>query len=283
MIIILTRGYKVYNFFVWKVVIITEGPLITIIVAVYNGAKTLQRCLNSIINQTYQNIEIVIIDGGSKDGTLDIIRTNEYKISYWESKSDNGIYHAWNKALAHVNGEWIYFLGADDYFWNNEVLKNFREHLLNDVRDQKIVYGQVAVVSALNEVIQIYGEPWEKIKKSFRQDMLLPHQGVMHHRCIFEQYGNFDESFRISGDYDLLLRHLKNADAYFIPNLIIAGMQQGGVSSNPQFIKQANWELCRARWNNGLYFPSPNLTKRFMWIYCRPLVEWAVKVKARLS
>ena len=91
-------------------------PLITIIIAVFNGAKTLQQCIDSVAQQSYPNKELIIIDGGSKDGTLDLLKANSEKIDYWVSETDNGIYNAWNKGLAQANGDWICFLGADDFF-----------------------------------------------------------------------------------------------------------------------------------------------------------------------
>lgn len=77
-------------------------PLISVIVAVYNGEKTLQHCIDSVSNQAYPHKELIIIDGGSTDGTVDILRADNDKIAYWESEPDKGIYHAWNKALDHV-------------------------------------------------------------------------------------------------------------------------------------------------------------------------------------
>jgi glycosyltransferase involved in cell wall biosynthesis len=86
----------------------TSKPLISVIVAVYNGAKTLQRCIDSVSDQTYPNKELIIIDGGSTDGTIEIIRSNQDQITYWQSEPDNGIYHAWNKALDHASGDGIW-------------------------------------------------------------------------------------------------------------------------------------------------------------------------------
>src|SRR5665647_574950 len=107
----------------------TLEPLITIIVAVYNGAKTLQRCVDSVSDQTYLNKELIIIDGGSKDGTIDILMANNDKITYWQSEPDSGIYNAWNKALGHANGDWIYFLGSDDYLWKSNVFEEIIPHM----------------------------------------------------------------------------------------------------------------------------------------------------------
>ena len=92
------------------------SPKISIVIACLNCSRTLRKCLESIREQSYLNKEIVLIDALSSDETLNIVREYEESIDYWESSADTGIYHAWNKALAHVNGEWVIFLGADDYF-----------------------------------------------------------------------------------------------------------------------------------------------------------------------
>jgi glycosyltransferase involved in cell wall biosynthesis len=105
------------------------NPLFTIIVAVLNNKEFLERCIESVNNQTYPHKELIIIDGGSTDGTVDILKDNDDRIAYWESKTDCGIYHAWNKALDHAHGECICFAGADDYFYNLQTLENIVPHL----------------------------------------------------------------------------------------------------------------------------------------------------------
>src|SRR5206468_3726676 len=101
-----------------------------------------------------------------------------------------------------------------------------------------VVYGKVAIVSKENEIIKILGKPWNISRLEFLRKMSLPHQGVMHHRTLFELRGNFDESFKISGDYDLLLRELKTGNADFLSDVIVAGMQTGGLSSSFRNIRK---------------------------------------------
>lgn len=92
-------------------------PIVSIIVSVLNGKTTLQQCIDSVERQTYPNRELIVIDGGSRDGTLELLAENGGKISAWVSAPDRGIYNAWNKGLALAQGKWICFLGADDFFW----------------------------------------------------------------------------------------------------------------------------------------------------------------------
>ena len=246
-------------------------PLISIIVAVYNGEKTLQRCIDSVSNQTYPHKELIIIDGGSTDGTVDILQTNNDKITYWKSEPDNGIYHAWNKALDHIKGDWIYFLGSDDYLWKSDVLEYMRDYLVKaTATGVRVVYGQVAVVTEQEKVLCVVGKPWDEVQKRFLQIMTIPHQGVMHHRSLFDLYGKFDESFQIAGDYEFLLRELKAKKAEFMSDIIVTGMQRGGVSANPinhlRFLK----ELARARRKNKIKITVP---MQWIWSYVKVVVR----------
>ena len=95
-----------------------RSPRISIITVVYNGASTLEQTILSVLKQTYSRIEYIIIDGGSKDGTVDIIKKYQDRIAYWVSEPDEGIYDAMNKGIRHASGDWIYFLGADDILYN---------------------------------------------------------------------------------------------------------------------------------------------------------------------
>lgn len=231
-------------------------PLLTVIVAVFNGAKTLQQCIDSVAHQSYPNKELIIIDGGSKDDTVDLLKTNQEKISYWISEQDKGIYNAWNKGLSKAKGEWICFLGADDYFWDAQVLERMAAQLAMITPHICVAYSQIMLLNIDGKALYPIGEPWEKIKDRFRQVMCIPHQGVMHRRSLFEQKGQFDESFRIAGDYELLLRELINGDAVFIPNLIITGMRQGGISSDPVNTLVTMREIRRAQRMHGQILPG---------------------------
>src|SRR5665648_53877 len=187
----------------------TSKPLISVIVAVYNGSKTLQRCIDSVYDQTYPDKELIIIDGGSTDGTVDLLVANNDKITYWQSEPDNGIYNAWNKALNHAKGDWIYFLGSDDYLWKSSVFEEISSHLFKaESENIRLVYGQVARVTKNDEICCIEGDSWEYTRRGIVAEGIctFTHQGMFHHRSLFETYGKFDDSFKIAGDYELLIR-----------------------------------------------------------------------------
>ncbi len=225
---------------------------ISVVVAVYNGGKTLQRCISSFISQSYQNKELIVIDGASTDNSVEIIRNNVIDIFFWESKPDRGIYHAWNKALEHVTGDWICFLGSDDYFWKDDVLEQMVLYLAEVGPKVNVVYGQLASVNSSGDMLRIIGDPWQIAKARFFDHMSIPHSGLMHRHSLFHEHGQFDESFRIAGDYEFLLRELRSANALFIPDIITVGMQYGGISCDSRFLLKILLEEARARRKNNI-------------------------------
>ena len=233
-----------------------DHPSISIIVSVFNGARTLQQCIESVASQTYRAVELVIIDGGSTDGSKDVLEANSAKLAYWVSEPDRGIYHAWNKGLEHARGDWICFLGADDYLWSPDTLESVAPVLARAYPPVRVVYGQAAFVNDRGEETQRVGSDWRVLRERFREIMCLPHTGLMHHRSLFEVHGNFDESFRIGGDYEMLLRELLIGDAVFVPGLPVAGMRHGGVSSDPAGSLNMIREFRRAQIMHGLQSPG---------------------------
>ena len=206
-------------------------PLITIIVAVFNGAKTLERCIDSVVHQTYPYKELIIMDGGSVDGSVEILKRYDSNIKYWESKPDRGIYHAWNKALEHADGEWICFIGSDDFFVGQGVLEKAVPYLQQAGRDGiHYAYGKVAIFSIeSNKIISYSNEPWLKMRKQIQRGKCLMHSGSFHHRRLFEKHGNFDENLRVAGDYDLVWREIKSNVARYMDMVTIC-MGHGGLS-----------------------------------------------------
>lgn len=251
------------------------SPKISVIIAVYNGAKTLQQCLDSVVKQSYFNVELIVIDGGSKDGTVALLKANQASISYWISEQDEGIYNAWNKALAKATGEWICFLGADDFLWDEQVLERMAAELDRVPRHVHVAYGQIMLLNQDGKSLYAIGEPWERVKMRFKQVMCLPHPGLMHRRSLFNSRGGFDESFHIAGDYELLLRELNSADAAFVPDLLMAGMRQGGLSSNPKNSIIALMETRNAQRMHGQKLPGLVWISAILRVYLR-LILWRI-------
>ncbi|MDR2855666.1 MAG: glycosyltransferase [Methanomicrobiales archaeon] len=233
-----------------------EKPYITIITSTYNASETLERCLLSVERQTFSHLEHIIVDGGSVDGTVECIRSHaqrkDSRISWWVSEPDTGIYNAWNKALPHIKGEWVQFLGADDYLYAPGTMEQASQHLTKADPGIPIVYGKIALVSEhTKEIKQWNGKAWKIMKKPFYRGKCLPHPATFHRSDLFQKCGGFDESFRISGDYDFLIRVLKGYDAYFM-DLPIVMMQMGGVSTNTAYTVPAGYEVYRLLKKNKL-------------------------------
>lgn len=251
-----------------------QEPKITVIIAVFNGQSTLQQCLDSVAKQTYKNVELIVMDGFSTDGSLEVLSRNTARITYWASEPDRGVYHAWNKALQKATGDWICFFGADDFFWTPAVLAIMADRLIQAAPDVQLVYGQVMLLSTTGELLYPIGQAWTDIGKQLRKMMCVPHPGAMHRRSFFAKNGVFDETFRIAGDYEILLRGFSDdgAQAVFIPDLVTVGMRHGGLSSNPASSLVAMQEMRKAQRKYSDTWPD----KAWIWgmarIYVRLLI-----------
>jgi glycosyltransferase involved in cell wall biosynthesis len=228
-----------------------EPILISVIVAVRNGASTLQRCLDSLREQTHRRWEVVVMDGGSDDGTQAILISNADRIAYWESEGDRGVAHAWNKALDHVQGEWVLFLGSDDRLHSATTFADVAPLLRACPADVDVAYGTLDIVNADGTVRVRLGKPWVEARERLELGMAIPHPATFHRRRLFDRLGRYDERYRISSDYELLLRHLLSAEARFL-DIVVTDMGAGGLSDRPSSRLQAARETHRIRVRHGL-------------------------------
>ena len=203
-------------------------PLISIVIATYNVENDLVKCLNSIISQQKDIAEILIIDGGSTDNTVQIIEQNHKYISYWVSEPDMGIYDAWNKGISKAAGDWIMFLGADDLLVEN-ALALYNNYIENNNSDLEFISAKVQMVDVHNNPIRIKGGPFKW--PLFLKLMTVAHPGSLHSRSLFEKYGKFNTDIKIVGDYEFLLRAGSSLKYTFI-NSVTVRMRVGGVSDS---------------------------------------------------
>lgn len=175
---------------------------LSIIVATFNAAGSLERCLNSIVQQELSSWELLIADGGSTDGTLGLIREHQAHIAWWCSGDDSGIYDAWNKALGRALGEYVCFLGSDDVFRDRGALSRLFAAIGAERYDLVTSRGIIHDRRANRKVL--FGSEWNYRRIGRR--MVVCHPGLLHHRSLFERYGVFDTRYRIAGDLDFLLR-----------------------------------------------------------------------------
>ncbi|MGY0407895.1 MAG: glycosyltransferase family 2 protein [Polaribacter sp.] len=212
----------------------TKKSLFSIITVSFNSEKTIQNTIESVLNQTYTNIEYIIIDGLSIDSTVAIIKSyekkfEEKKISFtWISEKDKGIYEAFNKGLRLSRGQWISFLGSDDCYTRN-ALNVYSTVILKTEKKVDLYYSNVAVINKKGEVIGAINGIWTWLK--FRRFMTIAHVGAFHNKEYFSKYGFFNESYKIAGDYELLLRAKEQLKTVKIEERT-AKMANGGVSNN---------------------------------------------------
>lgn len=172
-----------------------NNPIVTIITVSYNAVLTIENTILSVVNQTYSNIEYIIIDGGSTDGTIDIIKKYEDRISYWISESDRGIYDAMNKGIKMAHGDWVNFMNCGDAFYSKMIIETVVGYIKKNKCD--VVYGDV--------MLNINGRM--KLKKSSELksiECFLPfcHQSSFVKTSLLRK-NMFDLSYKIAADYAL--------------------------------------------------------------------------------
>ena len=204
-------------------------PNISVITVCLNAAEFIEQAIQSVLSQSYPGIEYIIIDGGSTDGTVDIIRKYDAQLAYWHSQPDHGVAHAFNLGLAQAHGDWLLYLNADDLLLEPTGIEQMAPHLLR-YQDADVVFGSMLSLTRepdpkLVPLCKIAGHPWRW--QEFRRVNRIPHQAAFTHRRYFDRVGWFDESFRIAMDYEHFLRGGEKLRAQFVP-LSLVGMRAGG-------------------------------------------------------
>lgn len=196
-------------------------PLVSVVTAVYNGGATLERAIKSVVSQTYPRIEFIIVDGGSTDCSIELLRKYENSIDYWISEPDKGIYDALNKGIALATGEWLYFLGADDALVDVDVFGS----IFSQQYDTKFLYGDVVY----SETGKIYGGEFTK-RMLTRENIC--QQGIFYHVELFKTLGNFDIKYQSLADWAFNMQAfaLSEAKPTHI-NVLIAEYSLAGVSN----------------------------------------------------
>ena len=202
---------------------------ISIITISFNAKATIEKTLQSVANQSYKNIEHIIVDGGSKDNTLGICKSFQH-ISKIISESDDGVYDAFNKGLKLANGDVVGFLNADDVFYNENSVKEIADAFLNNETD--IVYGNLDYVNQDGKIIRNWiSMPYEKglVKKAW----MPAHPTFYCKKKVYDQLGGYNDSFKIGGDFELCLRFLEvNQVPSFYHNKKLVKMLVGGISNS---------------------------------------------------
>jgi glycosyltransferase involved in cell wall biosynthesis len=201
-------------------------PLVTVITAVFNGRPFVAGCLESVLQQDYTNIEHIVLDAGSTDGTLDVLRQYDNRIALWKSEPDKGIYDAWNKGLVEARGDWICFLGIDDEFLPGAVKAYMA--LAAKHTEAEYLSSRVRWVHP-SGYVRTRGAPWAW--PEFLRWMCSAHPGSMHRASLYERFGSYDPSFGSAADYELLLRARGSLRTAYLPRVTVM-MRGGGMTDN---------------------------------------------------
>jgi len=205
---------------------------ISIITVTFNAEDVLERTLQNIFQQTYPNLEIILIDGKSTDNTLKIIKKYENKIDFWLSEPDKGIYDAMNKGIQKVTGDWVNFMNAGDIFVSKQAIeKTFQ----NVPKNTDVVYGNY----------QISYQTFQKFKKvpadlqKFCQGMSLNHQSIFIKKAIIQDF-LFNLKYSLAGDYEQLCRLIQANKKFHYSDVMIADFADGGASATQKirYLKQ---------------------------------------------
>ena len=201
---------------------------ITIITVVFNRFNTIEKTIKSVLNQSYNFIDYIIIDGNSNDGTIEIINKYKSKLKYFISEKDNGIYEAMNKGLnlVHDDDSLILFLNADDYLIDNNIISHFADFY----NGFDFIYGKVKYQNDKKFVINGKIESFESLYKG-----MIQHQATFCKKRVFKILGNFDTNYKITADYNFAIKVFKSNFRISYYNKIISVMKMGGVSSNQAF------------------------------------------------
>jgi len=237
---------------------------VSIITVCYNSVKTIKDAIDSVVNQTYNNIEYIVIDGASKDGTIDIVSSYGEKVSKFISEPDNGIYNAMNKGIKIATGDIVGILNSDDFFNNNEVVQRIVDEFNNNNVDA--IYGDVQFVKPKNllKVVRYYSSKNFSPKK-FKYGFMPAHPSFYVKRSYFEKIGYYQENYKIGADYELLIRFLYNhklKSKYL--QMPFVTMRTGGVS-NRSFKSYIilNNEILRACKENGIKTNMINVYSKY--------------------
>ena len=237
---------------------------ISIITVCFNSSKTIEKTFQSIKNQSYQNIEYIVVDGGSSDDTLKIIKNYNSCISNYISESDKGLYDAMNKGIALATGDIIGILNSDDIFLDMFVLENIAKfHQVNDI-DASI--GNIIQFNESGKTVRKYSSKnWtpENLKIGF----MPPHPSIFFKRKLFEKYGNYRLDFISGADYELIVRFfIKYQVSWKYFDVTTTAMLIGGISSSGyKSYKLISREIKKALDLNNIKFSYFKVLLRVIW------------------
>lgn len=236
-------------------------PLISIITVVYNGEKHLEETILSVLNQTYDNIEYIIIDGGSTDGTVEIIKKYEERIDYWVSERDSGIYDAMNKGIDVVSGEWINFMNVGDSFFDDNVLdvvftKNKFENIDVIYGNHKVVYPNKTRIAEAGSMRDI----WKGSQFCHQSSFIY---------STFHKSKRYNICNKIGADFEFFYTAFKNGAKFGYVDVVMTNYAAGGISD----VKRV--ESVVERWN--IIDKSIKTNFYYIWLIIKEMLKHQIK------
>ncbi len=225
-------------------------PRLSIVTVVFNNVRHIERTLESVIRQTYPHIEYIVIDGGSTDGTMDLIRKYADQITCLVSEKDRGIYDAMNKGLALATGDYVLFMNSGDELYQPETVAN----VFTSAPDADIYYGETEMIDEKGNSLgqRRHAAPEVFTWRSFRYGMCISHQAIYIRRSIT---GPYDLTYELSADIDWIIRAAKKATRIVNARQYVAKYLIGGMS------KKRHWQSLKERFSifTKYYGLLPNL------------------------
>ena len=200
-------------------------PLVSVITVVYNGAQHIEQTIQAVARQTYANVDHIVIDGASTDGTIDILRQHDSALGYWASEPDGGIYDAMNKGIALVTDpeSYILFANADDHLYSEEAI----ERVMSASGGEDLIYGRMLLSD--DKAASVIGRRVE-LQDLARETLCHPATFVKRH--VFDEVGIFDRRYRIAADYDHIVRCFARPVSTRFVDVIVSRMRMGGLSED---------------------------------------------------
>jgi glycosyltransferase involved in cell wall biosynthesis len=234
------------------------GKKLTIITINLNNIEGLQKTFESVFNQLFSGFEYIVIDGGSTDGCLELLKRNNDKITYWESKPDSGVFHAMNKGIRKASGEYLLFLNSGDFLLHDNVLNN----IFRDSYSQDILCG-TSIISKNGEALYDSAPP-DEFTLRFFSNRNIPHQSTFIKKDLFDKYGLYREDFKIKSDYEFWIRAIIINNCTTIRlNKWVSDYNLNGISSKPENVELAHNEMKKAF---ELNLPPRILTEFVPWL-----------------
>ncbi len=249
-----------------------------VVIATFNSATTLAKCLDSIVGQSVRP-ELIVIDGGSSDGTIEIIKAYQEYIDYWVSEPDAGVYDAWNKAIGKANSEWLMFLGSDDRLYKFNQLEILVEYLSRQLTDVDLVYGKIIRDFGERHVDSNENGKLEPEYIASCTHMPFTHVGSIHRATSFVRFGFFNKAYRIAGDFDFFCRiRVGKIISYCSDHVVLMGMD--GLSQSPRFRKKLLHEQILISLDNKIWKGLTYLVIKFVYY---SIVEYFSRVVKSFS